>query len=74
MHSHKQSMPRMSKRLTYIKKLEDRVAKLKKMFIASVSNDDDMLDPDNYLHIFHMISYRKLQIVTNMRHSFRNKK
>ena len=61
-------MPRISKRLTYIKKLEDRVNKLKKIFIASLRLDDDVLDPDNYLYILYMIQHRKLQIVTNKRY------
>ena len=67
-------MPRISKRLTYIKKWDDRVAKLKKIFIASLSSDDEVLDPDNYLYILYMIQYRKLQILTNKRYLFRSKK
>lgn len=67
-------MSRVSKRLTYLKKMEDRAAKLKKLFVASLSADDEVLDLDNYLYILHMIAYRKLKIVTNKRCLFRSKK
>ena len=67
-------MPRVSKKVTYIKKLENRVAKLKKLFIASLSADDEFLYPDNYLYVLYMVCYRKLQIVTNKRYLFRSRK
>ena len=67
-------MPRTSKRATYIKKLEKRVSSLKKNYIASLSADDDVLEPDNYMYLMHMISYRKLQIATKSRYLFRSRK
>ena len=72
---HQQNMPRVSKRPTFIKKLEDRAAKPNKNFISSASNDDeDVLDHYDHLHVLRMTSYRKLQIVTNKRNLFRRKK
>ena len=65
-------MPRVSKRLTLMKKLEDRVEKLKKSCIASLSADDDFLEPDDYLCALCVVSYRKLKIVTNKRCLFRS--
>ena len=44
-------MPRISKRIAYLQKLENRVRVLKKTHIASLSGDDDVLgrNPENRL-------------------------
>ena len=60
-------MARLSKRKTCIKKLEERVDKLKNTCIA-FPNGDDALELDNYLWVLHMVSYRKLQNIVNSRH------
>ena len=60
-------MPRASKRATFIKKLEKRVQKLKKSRMASLSADDDFLEPDDYLRVLHVVSYRELKVATNKR-------
>ena len=67
-------MPRISKRITYLKKLENRVEVLKKLCIASSCDDDDVLEPDNYLCVLYMVAYRKLQHMKTERHLFRSHK
>ena len=66
-------MARLSKRKMCIKKLEERVIKLKKLCIASLG-DDDVLQPDNYLHVLYIVAYRKLKHVTSKRCLFRSRK
>ena len=50
-------MVRFTKQKTCIKKLEERVAKLKKLRIASLS-EDDALKTDNYLMICYLVAYK----------------
>ena len=67
-------MPRVSKRVTYLQKLENRVRVLKKTNVASSSGDDDVLEPDNYLHALCMVACRKLQHMKTKRYLFRSRK
>jgi len=66
-------MARPSKRKTYIKKLEERVTKLKKAYIASLG-DDDGLQRDNYLSILYLVAHRKLKNASSKRYLFRSRK
>ena len=65
-------MPRISKRITYLQKLENRVRVLKKIYVASLCDDDDVLEPDNYLYVLYMVAYRKLQHMKTKRYLFRS--
>ena len=68
-------MPRRSKRITYIKKLETRVKKLKKAYIISLGDqNDNVYKTDNYLYLMYMLAYRKLKHATSKRYLFRKKK
>ena len=57
-----------------MQKLEGRVDKLRKAYLASVVGDDDFLAPDNYLYLMYMVSYRRLQVVSNKRYLFRKRR
>ena len=66
-------MARLSKRKMCIKKLEERVIKLKKLCIASLG-DDDVLQPDNYLCVLCLVAHRNLKHVTSKPCLFRSRK
>ena len=66
-------MNRLSKRKKFIKKLEESIDKFKKLYIVSL-DDDFVLQPGNYLCVLYMVSYRKLQIVTNKQYLYRSLK
>ena len=67
-------MTRQSKLLTCVKKLECRVDKLRKECLASLVSDHDYFEVDNHLHLMHMVSHRKLEVVTSKRFLLRKKK
>ena len=67
-------MPCCSKRKTYLKKLEDRVAKLRKAYVYSLGPDSELFETDNHLYFLHMVSVRKLKILSSKRYLFRKKK
>ena len=67
-------MPRRSKRITYLKKLEDRVVKLRKAYLCSLRSDSELFETDNHLYLLYMVSYRKLKILSSKRYLFRKKK
>ena len=51
-------MPRCSRKVTYIRKLKERVSNLKKAYISSLATDDDAIEVDNYLFLMYMVSFR----------------
>ena len=67
------AMARLSQRKTCIKNLEERDAKLKKLYLASLI-EDDALKPDNCLMILCLIACRKLKNVSSKRYLFRSRK
>ena len=56
------------------KKLEDRVVKLRKAYVCSLGSDSELFETDNHLYLLHMVSVRKLKILSSKRYLFRKKK
>ena len=61
----KANMVRLSKRRTYLKKLETRVNKLRKAYLTSLNDDSELFETNNYLHLMYIVSYHKLQVLSS---------
>ena len=55
----KANMVRLSKRRMHLKKLEARVNKLRKAYLTSLNNDSKLLEPNNYLHLMHIVFHHE---------------